>query len=184
MTDDVDFIRRVRRAIHRRPELGPRRAAHRGVRPAGALPPRPSPVPPGTDQCRRGGRRAPDASRRSDSGRNWTRLPIHEGTDAVYRSRNPGAMHACGHDGSRRDRAGARRRLALAPPAGSSACWSSQQAEETYPSGAPLVRDGIPESTRHDRIRRVPPVAGATGGDCRRPPRPGAALGRGDHPSR
>lgn len=77
-------------------------------------------------------------------------LPIQEATEATYRSRTPGVMHACGHDAhmaiacgvallarERRDEFAGTVRILFQP------------AEEIAPSGAPaMIRDGALEGLR------------------------------------
>jgi amidohydrolase len=67
-----------------------------------------------------------------------------ENTGRPYASRNAGVMHACGHDGHLATGLGLARRLAGAPPRSVSVLLLFQQAEESYPSGAPLVLAGLP----------------------------------------
>jgi amidohydrolase len=139
---ELDFTRRVRRAIHRRPELGhaERRTAsyvERLLRQMGLKPFRPAPtsiaVVVGPDGV------APTIGFRAD----MDAIPVREAIGASYVSRNPGVMHACGHDAHTAALLTLARRLtATSCPA--SVLLVFQQAEETYPSGAPMVIEGLP----------------------------------------
>lgn len=139
---ELDFIRRVRRAIHRHPELGheERRTANyveRLLRQMGLKPFRPAPTSVaavvGPDGV------APAIGFRAD----MDAIPVHEAMGSPYASRNPGVMHACGHDAHTAALLTLARRLTVTPcPA--SVLLVFQQAEETYPSGAPMVIEGLP----------------------------------------
>ncbi len=141
---ELDFVRRVRRAIHRRPELGhaERRTAsyvERLLRQMGLKPFRPAPtsvaVVVGPADA------APSIGFRAD----MDAIPVHEAIGAPYASRNPGVMHACGHDAHTAALLTLARRLTVSPcPA--SVLLVFQQAEETYPSGAPVVIEGLPRN--------------------------------------
>jgi len=146
---ELAFIRQVRRAIHRRPELGHhelRTAAflERVLRRMGHKPFRPAQtsiavvIGPPTAPLTVGFRADLDA------------LPIHEKTGAIYASRNPGIMHACGHDGHAAALLTLARRLTIEPHRTNSALLIFQEAEEGYPSGAPAVLEGLP-------MRLLPP---------------------------
>ena len=141
---ELDFVRRVRRAIHRHPELGheERRTANyveRLLRQMGLKPFRPAPtsvaVVVGPDGA------APAIGFRAD----MDAIPAHEAIGTPYASRNPGVMHACGHDAHTAALLTLARRLA-ATSCPASVLLVFQQAEETYPSGAPMVIEGLPEN--------------------------------------
>jgi amidohydrolase len=141
---ELEFLRRVRRAIHRRPELG-----HQEIRTANLIertlrlfdldPFRPATTSVAVVAGPSGLR--PAVGLRADI----DALPIDERTGAPYASRNRGVMHACGHDGHTATLLALARRLAAEPP-DQAVLLVFQQAEEADPSGAPLVIDGIPES--------------------------------------
>jgi amidohydrolase len=78
-------------------------------------------------------------------------LPVHETTGASYASERPGWAHACGHDGHAAILLGLARRLA-AVELQRSVLLVWQQAEEVYPSGAPLVLQGLPNNVRPTEI--------------------------------
>lgn len=139
---ELDFARRVRRAIHRRPELGhaERRTAsyvERLLRQIGLNPFRPAPtsvaVVVGPDGV------APTIGFRAD----MDAIPDRDAIGASYVSRNPGVMHACGHDAHTAALFTLARRLA-ATSCPASVLLVFQQAEETYPSGAPMVIEALP----------------------------------------
>lgn len=80
-------------------------------------------------------------------------LPLEEISDAPYRSRNPGRMHACGHDGhtaillgfaeymaAHRDRFGGSLKLLFQP------------AEEGPGGAKPMIEDGVLEAPRVDAV--------------------------------
>ena len=138
---ELDFVRRARRAIHRHPELGhcERRTANyveRVLLRLGLTPFRPAPtsiaavVGPAEITPAIGFRADMDA------------IAVHEATGAAYSSRNPGVMHACGHDAHTAALLTLARRLTI-KPCPVPVLLIFQQAEETYPSGAPLVIEGL-----------------------------------------
>jgi len=140
---ELEFLRRVRRSLHRRPELGhhEHRTANlveRVLRLLGLDPFRPAPTsvavvvgPPG---------RRPVTGLRADH----DALPVTESTGATYASRNAGVMHACGHDGHTATVLAVARRLVANPPR-EPVMLVFQQAEESNPSGAPDVLAGLPQ---------------------------------------
>lgn len=132
---------RVRRLLHRTPEL-----AHHEWRTAelieselrtlGLDPMRPGPTSVAVLIGPAG--RPPDIGFRAD----LDALPIQEESDAPYASTIDGAMHACGHDGHAAALVGLATAL-CSEPLDRSALLVFQQAEESYPSGAPIVLDGL-----------------------------------------
>lgn len=74
-------------------------------------------------------------------------LPIDEESEVDYRSTNPGAMHACGHDGHVAMMLGTARMLpALLASQGGRARLIFQPAEERHPGGAlNMIKDGVLE---------------------------------------
>ena len=70
-------------------------------------------------------------------------LPIEEKTDAAYRSRVPGRMHACGHDGHVAMLLGAARRLASTRAFAGTVHFVFQPAEENEGGGRVMVADGL-----------------------------------------
>lgn len=145
--DDLAFVRRVRRAIHRRPELGHQERStaalvERVLARLGLLTFRPAPtsvaavVGPADVQPTIGFRADLDA------------LPISEATGTSYASRNHGVMHSCGHDGHTAALLGLARRLVVALPQKESVLLVFQQAEEGHPSGAPKVLRGLQPGLR------------------------------------
>jgi amidohydrolase len=141
---ELDFVRRVRRAIHRRPELGhaERRTAsyvERILRQMDLKPFRPAPTSVAVVVGAAGV--APSIGFRAD----MDAIPVHEAIGAPYTSRNPGVMHACGHDAHTAALLMLARRL-TGNPCPAPVLLVFQQAEETYPSGAPLVIEGLPRN--------------------------------------
>jgi len=80
-------------------------------------------------------------------------LPVEEANDVPYRSRAPGVMHACGHDGhaaialtlaallaDQRDRLRGNVKFAFQP------------AEERVGGAAPMIRDGVMENPHVDAV--------------------------------
>ena len=69
-------------------------------------------------------------------------LPIEEANDVPYRSRHPGAMHACGHDGHVAIGLEVARRLAAVPLPGA-VKFAFQPAEELSGGATAMIGDGI-----------------------------------------
>lgn len=148
---ELDFVRRVRRTIHRHPEVGhhERRTAsyvERLLRRMGLKPFRPAPTSIAALVGAVGEK--PSVGFRAD----MDAIPVREAAGAPYASRTAGIMHACGHDGHTAALLALARRLAVDA---ASASWDGgsvllifQQAEETFPSGAPVVIDGLPDHAR------------------------------------
>ena len=73
-------------------------------------------------------------------------LPITEESGVDFASENPGAMHACGHDGHTAMLLGAAKQLAEDPPGDREIRFIFQHAEELAPGGArDLVAAGVME---------------------------------------
>ncbi len=131
-----------RRHLHRHPELGYEEHATQAFimeqlenmghqpRPAG-----------GTGVVVDLGKRGPRILARAD----MDALPITETADVPYRSENPGAMHACGHDGHVAMLLGVAKILPdLLHDHGVSARLIFQPAEEKHPGGAyKMIEDGV-----------------------------------------
>jgi hippurate hydrolase len=70
-------------------------------------------------------------------------LPIQEETNLPYRSKTPGKMHACGHDGHTAMLLGAARRLAQTRDFAGNAIVIFQPAEEGGAGGKAMIDDGL-----------------------------------------
>src|SRR5208337_158466 len=70
-------------------------------------------------------------------------LPIEEATNLPYRSRIPGKMHACGHDGHTAMLLGAARRLAETRNFAGAAVVIFQPAEEGGAGAMAMIDDGL-----------------------------------------
>ncbi len=70
-------------------------------------------------------------------------LPIEEETNAPYRSKTPGLMHACGHDGHTAMLLGAAKYLAETRNFDGTAVMIFQPAEEGGGGGDAMVKDGL-----------------------------------------
>jgi amidohydrolase len=137
----LELVTRVRRQLHREPELGHEEwrtadLVESELRDLRLQPWRPAPTsiavvvgPEGV---------APQIAFRAD----LDALPIREEGGAPYASTVPGVMHACGHDGHAAALVGVASVL-VREGLNRSALLMFQQAEESHPSGAPLVLDGL-----------------------------------------
>jgi amidohydrolase len=70
-------------------------------------------------------------------------LPIEEATNLAYASKNPGLMHACGHDGHTAMLLGAARYLAETRNFAGDAVVIFQPAEEGGAGAAAMIKDGL-----------------------------------------
>ncbi|KLT65027.1 M20 family metallopeptidase [Pedobacter sp. BMA] len=81
-------------------------------------------------------------------------LPIHEGNDKPYASKNPGVMHACGHDVHTSSLLGTAYILnQLKDDFGGTIKLIFQPAEELLPGGASImIKEGVLENPKPDYI--------------------------------
>lgn len=79
-------------------------------------------------------------------------LPIEEQTNLPYRSKNPGRMHACGHDGHTAMLLGAAKYLADTRNFAGSVALIFQPAEEHGGGGREMVNDGMMERFGIERV--------------------------------
>jgi amidohydrolase len=139
-----DDLVAIRRDLHAHPEIGfteqrtaeivaERLAAwgievHRGVGGTGVV-----------GVLRAGGGNARRIGLRAD----MDALPIQEATGLPYASRNPGRMHACGHDGHTTMLLGAARHLAETRNFDGTAVFIFQPAEEGLGGARAMIADGL-----------------------------------------
>ena len=79
-------------------------------------------------------------------------LPITEATDLPYASKNPGLMHACGHDGHTAMLLGAARYLAETRNFSGDAVVIFQPAEEGGAGAAAMIKDGLMDRFAIDQV--------------------------------
>jgi amidohydrolase len=76
-------------------------------------------------------------------------LPVEEANDVPYRSKHPGKMHACGHDGHVAIGLEVARRLAALPVAGA-VKLAFQPAEEVSHGAQAMIADGVLDAPKVD----------------------------------
>src|SRR2546425_5576106 len=87
-------------------------------------------------------------------------LPVEEATDAPYRSRQQGKMHACGHDGHVAIGLEVARRFhAARVPGGGVVKFAFQPAEEIAAGAPAVIAAGRGRNPRGGGPRRGPPLA-------------------------
>jgi amidohydrolase len=79
-------------------------------------------------------------------------LPIEERNDVAYRSRHPGRMHACGHDGHTAMLLGAARHLARTRDFDGTVHFIFQPAEEGLGGAQAMIADGLFEKFPVDAV--------------------------------
>src|SRR6516165_5264350 len=79
-------------------------------------------------------------------------LPIHERTNAAYRSSTPGVMHACGHDGHTTMLLGAARYLAETRQFNGTVNFIFQPGEEGAGGALAMLREGLLEKFPSDEL--------------------------------
>src|ERR1700746_3253436 len=79
-------------------------------------------------------------------------LPILEANELPYRSRKPGVMHACGHDGHTTMLLGAARYLAETRNFSGAVCFIFQPGEEGVGGALAMLRDGLFERFPCDEV--------------------------------
>jgi amidohydrolase len=79
-------------------------------------------------------------------------LPIDEATNLPYASKNPGLMHACGHDGHTAMLLGAARYLAETRNFAGDAVVIFQPAEEGGAGAAAMIKDGLMDRFAIDQV--------------------------------
>ncbi|MFN7633913.1 MAG: amidohydrolase, partial [Acetobacteraceae bacterium] len=82
-------------------------------------------------------------------------LPMEEANDMPHRSRHPGAMHACGHDGHTTMLLGAAKHLAETRNFSGTVNFIFQPAEEGLGGGREMVREGLFERFPCDSVYAV-----------------------------
>ncbi|HUX73577.1 MAG TPA: M20 family metallopeptidase [Steroidobacteraceae bacterium] len=134
----------LRRAIHAQPELGlrtPKTAAKIAAALAGLpLEYREGPSTSGLVAVLRGAKPGRSVVLRADT----DALPLHEDTGLAFASREPGAMHACGHDSHVAMLAGAARLLsARRRDLAGSVLFMFQPGEEGWHGARFMLEDGL-----------------------------------------
>jgi amidohydrolase len=141
--DVTDFVVATRRDIHAHPELGNQERRTPALIAATlkelGLEPQEAVGGTGVLTVLRGTQPGPTLALRAD----MDALPLHEESDRPYRSRVPGVMHACGHDGHVAMALGAARVLhALRDHLRGCVKFLFQPAEETYGGASEMIAAG------------------------------------------
>ena len=105
-------------------------------------------------------------------------LPIPEATSVAYKSRNPGLMHACGHDGHTAMLLGAARYLTETRNFAGTAVMIFQPAEEGGGGGREMVQDGLMDRFNVEQVYGMHNAPGLPVGAFAI--RPGPALASAD----
>ena len=92
-------------------------------------------------------------------------LPINEDTGALYASKTPGVMHACGHDGHTAMLLGAAKYLAETRNFAGSVALIFQPAEEGGGGGREMVKDGMMERFGIDEVYGMHNIPGRALGE-------------------
>jgi hippurate hydrolase len=158
LSDDIfPEVVRLRRAIHRRPELAfeeveTSRLVVETLRPLG-LDVKPAVAKTGVVATLVGGRPGPTIALRGD----MDALPIHEENELPYRSEHPGKMHACGHDAHTSSLLGTAMILSrLKEDVAGTVRFLFQPSEEKLPGGAKVM---IEEGALGEIAGSAPPAA-------------------------
>jgi amidohydrolase len=105
-------------------------------------------------------------------------LPIEEATDLPYASKNPGLMHACGHDGHTAMLLGAARYLAETRNFAGKAVVIFQPAEEGGAGAVAMIKDGLMDRFGIEQVYGMHNGPGIPVGSFAI--RPGAIMAGGD----
>ncbi len=117
-------------------------------------------------------------------------LPIHEESNLPYSSKNPGVMHACGHDSHTTMLLGAAKHLAETRDFAGTAVMIFQPAEEGLGGARSMLKDGLFDRFPCDEIygmHNAPNGAPGTVGICKGAAMAGASFfditvqGKGSH---
>src|ERR1041384_4169867 len=106
-------------------------------------------------------------------------LPIEETTNLPYASKNPGKMHACGHDGHTAMLLGAARYLAETRNFAGDAVVIFQPAEEGGAGAAAMIKDGLMDGFGTDQVYGMHNGPGIPIGSFA--PRPGPIMAATEH---